>query len=164
MAKAPKEAAPDNEGEEFLTVEPSELDERTHAEMLTLFTASTDQIQFAKHQQWGTLLGTLSLFVLLGVVGDYASKTGFLFKLCLIISLVLSAGAIYSLIIYQFWQNAEREKLSLISARLSNLARQIRGVVTDRERNIHRYVLLFFMMASIVLGNWLLIVFLAPKV
>ena len=164
MAKAPKEAAPESEGEELLTVEPSELDERTHAEMLTLFAASSDQIRFAKHQQWGTLLGTLGLFVLLGVVGDYASKTGFLFKLCLIISLVLSAGAIYSLIIYQFWQNAEREKLNLISARLSNLARQIRGVVTDRERNIHRYVLLFFMMASIVLGNWLLIVFLSPKV
>ena len=164
MAKAPKEAASESEGEEVLTVEPSELDERTHAEMLTLFGASTNQSQFAKHQHWGTLLGTLGLFVLLGVVGDYASKTGFLFKLCLIISLVLSAGAIYSLIIYQFWQNAEREKLGLISARLSNLARQIRGVVTDRERNIHRYVLLFFMMASIVLGNWLLIVVLSPKV
>jgi hypothetical protein len=35
--------------------------------------------------------------------------------------------------------------------------------VSDRERNFHRYVLLFFMIASIMLGNWLLIVFLAPK-
>ena len=61
MAKAPKEAASESEGEEVLTVEPSELDERTHAEMLTLFGASTNQIQFAKHQQWGTLLGTLGL-------------------------------------------------------------------------------------------------------
>ncbi len=163
MAKAPKAAAAESDGEELLTVEPSELDERTHAEMLELYRASTDQVRFAKHQQWGTLGGTLAIFVLLGLIGDYAMKTGFLFKFCLIISLALSVGAIYSLVIYQFWQNAEREKMNLIAARLSNLARQIRGVVSERERNIHRYVLLFFMMASIVLGNWLLIVFLSPK-
>jgi hypothetical protein len=72
-------------------------------------------------------------------------------------------GAIYSLVIYQFWQNAEREKLNLIAERFSNLTRMIRGLVTERERNFHRYVLLFFMIASIVLANWLLIVFLAPR-
>ena len=162
MAKAPKREVEES-GEELLVVEPSELDDRTHAEMLELYRGSTDTIRFAKHQQWATLLGTLGLFVLLGVTGDYASKTGFLFKLCIIISLVLSVGAIYSLVIYQFWQNAEREKLALVAARLSNLTRHIRGLVSDRERNFHRYVLLFFMIASIMLGNWLLIVFLAPK-
>ena len=163
MAKAPKEVETSDETEEPLVVEPSDLDELTHAEMLELYRGSTEQIRFAKHQQWGTLGGTLALFVLLGLVGDYASKTGFLFKLALIISLVLSVGAIYSLIIYQFWQNSEREKLALIASRLSNLARQVRGVVTERERNVHRYVLLFFMVATIVLTNWVLIVYLAPQ-
>lgn len=163
MAKAPKEVDTSEESEEPLVVEPSDLDELTHAEMLELYRISTEQIRFAKHQQWGTLGGTLALFVLLGLVGDYASKTGFLFKLSLIISLVLSVGAIYSLIIYQFWQNSEREKLALIASRLSNLARQVRGVVTERERNVHRYVLLFFMVATIVLTNWVLIVYLAPQ-
>ncbi|WP_374311336.1 hypothetical protein [Dongia sp.] len=162
MAKAPKQEVEES-GEELLVVEPSELDERTHAELLELYRTSVDTIRFAKHQQWGTLGGTLGVFVLLGLTGDYASKTGFLFKLCMIISLVLSVGAIYSLVIYQFWQNAEREKMNLIAERFSNLTRHIRGVVTERERNFHRYVLLFFMMASIVLGNWLLIVFLAPR-
>lgn len=162
MAKAAKDEKAEAEPER-LTVEPSELDELTHAEMLELYRGSADTIRFAKHQQWGTLLGSLGLFVLLGLTGDYAAKTGFLFKLCIIISLVLSVGAIYSLIIYQFWQNAEREKMSLIADRFSNLTRMIRGLVSDRERNFHRYVLLFFMIASIVLANWLLIVFLAPR-
>jgi hypothetical protein len=162
MAKAPK-SEPAEEVGEPLTVEPSDLDELTHAEMLELYRSSADTIRFAKHQQWGTLLGSLGLFVLLGLTGDYAAKTGFLFKLCIIISLVLSVGAIYSLIIYQFWQNAEREKMNLIAERFSNLTRMIRGLVTERERNFHRYVLLFFMIASIVLANWLLIVFLAPR-
>jgi CDP-diglyceride synthetase len=162
MAKAAKAETADDSAER-LTVEPSDLDELTHAEMLELYRSSSDTIRFAKHQQWGTLLGSFGLFVLLGLTGDYAAKTGFLFKLCIIISLVLSVGAIYSLVIYQFWQNAEREKMNLIAERFSNLTRMIRGLVTERERNFHRYVLLFFMMASIVLANWLLIVFLAPR-
>lgn len=162
MAKAAKNETADD-GAEVLTVEPSDLDELTHAEMLELYRSSADTIRFAKHQQWGTLLGSLGLFVLLGLTGDYAAKTGFLFKLCMLISLVLSVGAIYSLVIYQFWQNAEREKMNLIAERFSNLTRMIRGLVTERERNFHRYVLLFFMIASIVLANWLLIVFLAPR-
>ena len=157
MAKA-EEAAP--ETEELETVTPSELDERTHAEMLELYRNASDQIRFAKHQQWATLVG---IFVLLGVIGDHAYAGTFLFKLVVLISIVLSVGAIYSLIIYQFWQSAERERLAMISERLSNVLRTIRGVVSDRERNVHRFVLLFFMVASIVLGNWLLITYLAPK-
>jgi len=160
MAKA-EEAAP--ETEELETVTPSELDERTHAEMLELYRNASDQIRFAKHQQWATLVGTLGIFVLLGVIGDHAYAGTFLFKLVVLISIVLSVGAIYSLIIYQFWQSAERERLAMISERLSNVLRTIRGVVSDRERNVHRFVLLFFMVASIVLGNWLLITYLAPK-
>ena len=163
MAKAPKEAEAAPESEEPFVVEPSDLDERTHAEMLEFYRASADQIQFAKHQQWGTLLGTLTLFVLLGIIGGDAFKAGFLFKMTLVASLILSVGAIYVLIIYQFWQNSEREKMALIASRLSNLARLVRGVVTERERNVHRYVLLFFMVVAIVLANWILIVFLAPK-
>ena len=161
MAKADKEV--ETEEEELLVVEPSELDELTHAEMLELYRTSTYQIQFAKHQQWGTLAGAMALYVLLGLIGNYASKTGFLFKLSLITSLLVSVGAIYSLIIYQFWQNSEREKLSLMASRLSNLARQVRGVVSERERNMHRYVLLFFMVMTLILANWILIVFLSPK-
>ena len=162
MAKA-EEAATETETEELEAVEPSELDELTHAEMLELYRNASDQIRFAKHQQWATLVGTLGIFVLLGVIGAHAYAGTFLFKLVIIISIVLSVGAIYSLVIYQFWQSAERERLNMISARLSNVLRTIRGVVSDRERSIHRFVLLFFMVTSIVLGNWLLIVYLGPK-
>lgn len=164
MAKADAaETETETEAEELEAVTPSELDELTHAEMLELYRNASDQIRFAKHQQWATLVGTLALFVLLGVVGAHAYAGTFLFKLVVLISIVLSVGAIYSLVIYQFWQSAERERLALISARFSNILRAIRGVVSDRERNIHRYVLLFFMVSSIVLGNWLLITYLGPK-
>lgn len=155
------EAETDTEALE--AVVPSELDELTHAEMLEFYRASNEATRFAKHQQWATLLGSLAIFVLLGVIGNYAYKGTILFKLVILISLVLSAGAIYSLVIYQFWQNSEREKLALITSRLSNLAQAVRALVSERERNVHRYVLLFFMMTSIVLGNTLLIVYLAPK-
>jgi hypothetical protein len=163
MAKAPKDVQTESEVAEPTVVEPSELDELTHAEMLMFYRASSEQIRFAKHQQWGTLAGALAIFVLLGIIGADAYKTSFLYKVVLIGSLVLSVGAIYSLIIYQFWQNSEREKLQLIAGRLSNLAREVRGVVPERERNVHRYVLLFFMVTTLIVANWVLIVYLAPK-
>jgi len=163
MAEAKRATEIEGEGEELEAVVPTELDELTHAEMLELYRNGNDAIRFAKHQQWATLVGSLALFVLLGVVGDHAYARTFLFKLVILISIVLSVGAIYSLLIYQFWQNAEREKLTLIAARFSNITRNVRGLVSERERNAHRYVLLFFMIASIVLGNWLLITYLAPK-
>ncbi|TDQ81048.1 hypothetical protein A8950_2918 [Dongia mobilis] len=161
MAKAAPETETD--AAERIEVRPSELDELTHAEMLALYAACGETTRFAKHQQWGTLLGTLVIFVLLGVIGDLAYKGTLLFKLVVAISIVLSVGAIYSLIIYQFWQNAEREKLNFIAPYLSNLTGIVREMVPERERNVHRYVLLFFMVASIILGNALLIVYLAPK-
>lgn len=153
----------EQDGSERVEVVPSELDELTHAEMLALYSASSEATRFAKHQQWGTLIGCLGLFVLLGIIGNYAYAGTLLFKFVIAISIILSVGAIYSLIIYQFWQNAEREKLNFVADYLSNLFRIVREMVTERERNVHRYVLLFFMVASIILGNALLIVYLAPK-
>ena len=53
-------------------------------------------------------------------------------------------------------------KLAMISARFSSVLREVRGFTPPREANVHRYILLFFMIATIVLGNWLLILYLEP--
>jgi hypothetical protein len=164
MAKAPQANEAENstpEGGEALVA--SELDERTHAEMLMLYHESATATRFAKHQQWATVGGTLLLFVLLGIVGHRADKEGFLFNMAVICSIVLSIGTIYSLFIFQSWQGSEREKMSLISSRFSNLSRAVRGVSPPRETSAHRYIMLSFMILLTILANWLLLVYLAPK-
>lgn len=162
MAKAPEETDRDQGDGQSAAIVPSDLDERTHAEMLMMYHECADSVRFAKSQQWHTTAGVLLIFVVLGVLGGFGPRYGFFAKATIVVSLILSGGGIYSLAIFQFWQQAERGKLAMISARLSSVLREVRGFTPPREANVHRYILLFFMIATIALGNWLLILFLEP--
>jgi hypothetical protein len=163
MAKAPEEREP-AAGGEALAVVASDLDEKTHAEMLMIYRECADSVRFAKSQQWTTTGGTLAIFVILGVLGQFGPHYGFMIQAILIISMVVSGGTIYSLAIYQFWQQAERGKLNMISDRFSNVLRDVRGYLPPREANVHRYILLFFMIVIILVANWLLILYLKPYI
>jgi hypothetical protein len=61
-------------------------------------------------------------------------------------------GALFILIIYQFWQQTELAKLQTAGTHFSSLYRKIRGIKSSREANVHRYILLAFMIGIIVLG------------
>lgn len=161
MANVPEEKGSPAEGAEVAANVPSELDERTHAEMLMLYHECATSVRFAKSQQWHTTAGTLLIFVVLGLLATYGPRYGFLTKLVPVLSILLTCGTIYSLAIYQFWQHTERVKLSTISARFSSALRDVRAVTSPREANIHRYILLFFMIVTILVGNWLLVLYLS---
>jgi hypothetical protein len=158
MAKAPEQA--DESAGEALAVVPSDLDDKTHAEMLMMYRECADSVRFAKSQQWTTTAGALLLFGALGVLGEFGPHYGFLIQAIVIISIVVSGATIYALAIFQFWQQAERGKLNMISERFSNILRDVRAYLPPREANIHRYILLFFMLAVILTANWLLILYL----
>jgi hypothetical protein len=164
MAKAPEAKEPSEGGGEALAVVASDLDERTHAEMLMMYRECADSVRFAKSQQWTTTGGALAIFAMLGVLGQLGPHYGFLTQAIIIISMVVSGGTIYSLAIFQFWQQAERGKLNMISERFSNVLRDVRAYLPPREANVHRYILLFFMLAVILTANWLLILYLKPYI
>lgn len=54
------------EEEARFEIEPSELDDATHAESLILYRDSQDNIHLTKSLQWKTLGGALAIFALLG--------------------------------------------------------------------------------------------------
>lgn len=162
MAKAPEEKEP--AAGEALAVVASDLDEKTHAEMLMMYTECANSVRFAKSQQWTTTGGALAIFVALGTLGELGPHYGFLTTAIVIISMVVSGATIYSLAIFQFWQQAERGKLNMIAERFSNVLRDVRAYLPPREANIHRYILLFFMLATILTANWLLILYLKPYI
>jgi hypothetical protein len=162
MAKAPEEKEP--AAGEAIAVVASDLDERTHAEMLMMYTECANSVRFAKSQQWTTTGGALAIFVALGILGEVAPHYGFLTTTILVISMVVSGATIYSLAIFQFWQQAERGKLNMIADRFSNVLRDVRAYLPPREANVHRYILLFFMLAIILTANWLLILYLKPYI
>jgi hypothetical protein len=162
MAKAPE--GTDEGAGETLAVVASDLDDKTHAEMLMMYRECADSVRFAKSQQWTTTAAGLLLFVALGVLGEFGPHYGFMIQAIIIISMIVSGATIYALAIFQFWQQAERGKLNMISERFSNILRDVRAYLPPREANIHRYILLFFMLAVILTANWLLILYLQPYI
>lgn len=146
----------EDEGGENLPfeIDPSELDEATHAEFVMLYHDSQDNIRFAKALQWKTVAGTLAIFVLLAIGGFHSGKLEIFLKILIFISVALSAGSIYALSILLAWQNTERQKLRMIVHEFSNLFHAVYRIKSRTEANVHRHILLSFMVATILLGNY----------
>ncbi|TQV78419.1 hypothetical protein [Denitrobaculum tricleocarpae] len=143
--------------EEEFELQASDLDDLTHAELLMLYTESANSIRFAKAQQWKSVGATLLVFAGLMLVAHFAKTNIQLVKTAAFTSFLFSAAALYTLVLYQVWQNTEREKLREIAKALSNLFVKIRTIKSSREANYHRYTLLCFMAVAILLGNAILI-------
>ncbi len=90
-------------------------------------------------------------------IAHYAANNVALVKTVAFLSFLISAAAIYILVLFQVWQNTEREKLREIAKALSNLFVKVRTIKSSREANFHRYTLLFFMIISLLIGNTILI-------
>jgi hypothetical protein len=145
-----KDAEPEGEeaAEEALVA--SELDERTHAEMLMLYHEAMETSRHGKAQQWRSMAIGVFAIVALGVLGAQVSKTNMLFGIAQFLAVLIGLSAVYLIVFYQFWQNTEREKLARITAKFSNLARSVRSVSSGREARLRRVVVLGFMMLVIV--------------
>ena len=141
---------------------PSELDELTHAEMCMLYRESADSIRFAKAHQWKSLGATLLVFAGMIALARLAPDNATLTNLIIAISFISSSAVIYMLVLYQVWQNTEREKLRDIAGHFSSFSQFTRAIKSSREANVHRYTLLAFMIVAILLGNLLLVLSVSP--
>jgi hypothetical protein len=151
MAKKETEKTePEAEAEVEEPLAPSELDERTHAEMLMLYHEAVKTSRFGKVQQWRAMaIGVVAIFAL-GVLGAHIPEDAFLFRLVQFLAVVIALAALYLIVFYQFWQNTERAKLVRIMARFSNLARSVRDMSSGREASLRRFVVLGFMILMIL--------------
>lgn len=141
---------------------PSELDELTHAEMCMLYRESADSIRFAKAHQWKSLGATLLVFGGMIALAQLAPNNMTLVNLIIAVSFLSSAAVIYMLVLYQVWQNTEREKLRDIAGHFSSFSQFTRAIKSSREANVHRYTLLAFMIAATLIGNVLLVLSVSP--
>ena len=159
MAKKETEKAPEAEVEAEVeeALVASELDERTHAEMLMLYHEAVKTSRFGKAQQWRSMaIGVVAIFGL-GVIGAHVPEDAFLFRLVQFLGVVIGLAAVYLIMFYQFWQNTERAKLVRIMARFSNLSRSIRSMSSGGEASLRRFMVLGFMI-MVILGSVALMV------
>lgn len=156
MSEEARDDAEEQERPHF-EVEPSELDETTHAESLVLYTECQNNIRFSKSLQWRMVAGTLALFALFVAAADMGHGSERFVKTIIDISPFVSAGAICTLVILQAWQNTERSKIRAAAKFLSNYFRAVYRKKSRQRANLHRYVLLSFMILTICVGNFIVV-------
>ena len=147
MARKPEHHRPDEADYE---IEGSSLDELTHAELLMYYHECATSVRFAKTQQWKTLGATLATLMGLIVIGYLGRRHALLLQMVTLISILVSTGSLYILIVFQLRLSAEREKLQAISGHFSNLLRDIRALRGPREAAFHRYTMLLFQAIAIL--------------
>ena len=144
-----------------LEVVASELDESTHAELRVLYQDSTISVRFARERQWKLVGAALLLDAAIVAIPHLVDISELAAKLLVLTGFLISASAIYLLIIYQVWQNAELRRMRRISNRFSNVFAQLGGAGAAREGKLNGYIVLFFLIAALVLGNALAVLLLS---
>lgn len=139
----------------------SELDENTHAELRLLYQDSTNSVRFARERQWKLVTAALLLFAVIVSVPELVEVSILAAKALVVASFLISASSIYILIVYQVWQNGELLRMQTIGNRFSNIFAELGGRSAAREGRLHSYIVLFFMIAAIALGNALSVLLLS---
>ena len=142
-------------------ISPSELDELTHAELLMLYRDSAVSVRFARERQWKLVGAALLLFTAIVAIPELVDISAFGAKGLVLAGFLIGASAIYVLVVYQVWQNAELRRMQTIGGRFSNIFAQLGGNNAAREGKLHGYIILFFMIAAIALGNTLVVLLLS---
>jgi len=145
-------------------LEPSPLDEYTHAEMLALYRESTRTILFAKTRQWRTLGAACLAQIVIVAIGHLVELQPLVHRTLIILSFLVSAMSISILMIYQIWQHTEMLKLRKITSFLSGHFEVVRHIKSRVEANVHRYILLTIMITSIVVANIIAYIAYLPKI
>jgi len=130
----------------------SELDEMTHRELGLIYSDSTRTILFSKSIQWKAVASSLLIFGTFMLLAKYVAHGTQFMMVLKISSIVIAMAAIFMVVLFQFWQHTEGRKLLTIESAYSNLFRRIRKFKSAREANIHRYLILLFMVGTIIIG------------
>ena len=153
--------ADEDQAEPVPGITPSQLDEKTHSELRILYQDSGMSVRFARERQWKLVGGALLMFAIVVAVPELVHISIFAARGLVLASFLLGAGAIYLLIVYQVWQSSELRRMQDIGARFSNVFAQLGGRDAASEGRLHSYIVLFFMIALIALGNALAVLLMA---
>ncbi len=144
--------AKDEDGSDDAVSALEALGDKEHQEALVLYRESTDTLRFVKNHQWNTVGATLLCFLGICVIAWMAKANDALVAKLMGITIILSCSVIFTLLLYQFWTHNEMSKIDAIDARLSPFFNRIRRKKSRREGDIHRYLILTFMVFTVILG------------
>lgn len=138
--------------EDFVN-EPSTLDELTHKELRMMHTEATTNLLFAKNIQWRSVGSLLFVFIGFIAITQFTAAANSSRHLLPLLIITLTCGVIFVLLMYQFWQFNEVSRIREIEKNFSSLYNRINKLKSHREASTHRYTLLMFMIAVVILGG-----------
>ncbi len=156
MAASDEDRQSENAG-----IVPSDLDEKTHAEMLLLYQDSAHSLRHARDRQWKLVGGILLLFVIIMALPEIYSITAFAARGLVLASLLISAATIYILVIYQVSLGADLGRLQTIGDQFSSIFVDLWGRRARRDAKSYGYIILVLMIFAVLLGNAVVVVVLA---
>lgn len=130
----------------------SSLDDSTHTELCLLYKEATTTLRFAKYFQWWTVGSTLLVFGAFIFIAKFVNADASYAKILTGLIIFIAMSGIFTLLIYQTWQYNEKARLEEITKHFSSLFGAIRRLKSKREGNVHRYILLVFMIATLIIG------------
>ena len=143
---------PAKNGETETEDQPEPIDEDIRAEISLIYQKASDALLFVKAQQWWTVGSTLIVFLaFLGIAKLTDAGPSFANKLTALM-IIVTCAAIFMLVIYQFWQHNELARIHAVTRHFSPTFQKIQALKSPTEGDIHRYTLLGFMIAVVILG------------
>jgi hypothetical protein len=133
---------------------PSELDELTHNEFVTVYRDSSDNIRFAKLQQWRAIL--YFSFGAAAVTG-FSEWTGWrddkLSFYLLVMVWLFSLLTVLLLLAMQWWQGVEHAKIDYVTSKWSSFTNAARGRKSSLVSDLQRYGMLGMMILYLELAS-----------
>ncbi|HBT43293.1 MAG TPA: hypothetical protein DEB21_15200 [Rhodospirillaceae bacterium] len=131
---------------------PDPIDDEVRAELSLIYNKANAALLFVKAQQWWTVGSTLAVFMGLFVIAKLVgAKSGYVSALTGLI-ILMTCACVFMLVIYQFWQHNELARIQAVAGNFSATFQKIHAIKSSAEGNFHRYTLLAFMIALVILG------------
>ncbi|WP_339851208.1 hypothetical protein [uncultured Nisaea sp.] len=132
-----------------------DIDSDTRQEFLFLYTDASANIRFAKAQQWRTLIYFSALCVGVVAVGVWlrwgdVSLVRFLFYLVWVFSL----ATVGTILMLQSWQSSEAKKQAFMRAHFDELTRSALAQKSRFTSDVHRYIMLGFMLFYVEMATF----------
>lgn len=132
-----------------------DIDSDTRQEFLALYTDASANIRFAKAQQWHTLIYFSALCVGVVAVGVWlrwgdVSLIKFLFYLIWLFSL----ATVGTILMLQSWQGSEAKKQAFMRAHFGDLTRSALAQKSRFTSDVHRYIMLGFMLFYVEMATF----------
>ncbi|MEQ8333829.1 hypothetical protein [Nisaea sp.] len=133
---------------------PSELEDTTHAEFLAIYADASENLRFAKNQQWRAVLYFSAGAAIATAYGEWTHwKDPTLAQLLLVMVWIFSLASAGIILSLQWWQSAEARKIDYVTSKWSSFSFAARKRKSKLVSDLQRYGMMIAMVLFLELAT-----------